>query len=136
MRSDEKRKDPEFKRHGIRLKVRRFLLRITGGLPVTYRGSLCSALKAISASNLKLPPRAWGPACIEEWAMGAANGLLWFGLSLRCPPMFTHTSRARGSAGLYMKPLTLVLVLPSMSLELVKSCLGCWLEAPLLGLSQ
>ena len=39
--------------------VKSLLLRCTGGLPVTYRHSLCSALWAISVSILKLPP----PAC-------------------------------------------------------------------------
>ena len=65
MRSNEMRKDSTFERHGIRLKVKRLLLRSTGGLPVTYRHSLCSALWAISVSNLKLPPLACpGTTCI------------------------------------------------------------------------
>jgi hypothetical protein len=39
--------------------VKSLLPRSTGGLPVPYRHSLCSALWTISVSNLKLPP----PAC-------------------------------------------------------------------------
>jgi hypothetical protein len=44
--------------------VKRLLLRSTGGLPVTYRHSLCSALEDISASILKLPLPAFpGTTC-------------------------------------------------------------------------
>ena len=63
MRSDEMRKDPTFKRHGMASdwQVKSLLLRSTEGLPVTYRHSPCSALHRlyISVSILKLPP----PAC-------------------------------------------------------------------------
>ena len=38
--------------------VKSLLPRSTGGLPVTYRHRLCSALQAIRVSNLKLPPLA------------------------------------------------------------------------------
>ena len=59
MRSDEMRRDSTLKRHGVRLTNQKLVAAKPGGLPVTYRHSLCSALKAISVSILKLPP----PAC-------------------------------------------------------------------------
>ena len=51
MRTDEMRKDSTFKRRGIRLKLKRLLLRSTGGLPGTYRHSL--SLRSIGYKRFK-----------------------------------------------------------------------------------
>lgn len=50
--------------------VKSLLLRCTGGLPITYRRCLCSALWAVSVSNLKLPhPACQGTTCINCFHM-------------------------------------------------------------------
>ena len=68
MRSDEVRTDSTRKKHGIRFQ--RLLLRSTGGLPVTYRHSLCSVQWVFGISNLKLPPPACpGTTCIRTYAL-------------------------------------------------------------------
>ena len=54
--------------------VKSLLLRRTGGLPVTYRRCLCSALWVVSVSNLKLPrPACPGTTCINCFNMRLNN---------------------------------------------------------------